>query len=268
MITVLIVAVLALVGSVAANHYLRPRIVDEDDDKGMSVRDLVGPLQTLTILLLAFTLVSASASYGKAENAARGEAHALDHLAEIAEFAPRQQTERLQADAICYARAVRTQEWPEMSDGKGSTAPNVWTKDFRRTFAELKGQPSFGMLVASDNKRSEEREERLVQSSASIANPIFYFLLVALALTIIALGLSLPRRNNRGQLAALIVITALLTTTLIIIRDVDRPFGGIIDVSPTALSDVERQITKDLTAHGAVSDIPCDEDGDRTKKSA
>jgi len=264
-IAVLVVAVLALVGSIAANHYLRPRLVDEDDDKGMSVRDLVGPLQTLTILLLAFTLVSASASYGRAETSARGEAHALDHLAELSEYAPPEQAKRLQADAICYARAVRAKEWPTMVDGQGSPAPSVWTRDFRHTFTELKGQPTFGMLVASDNKRSEEREERLVQSSPSIADPIFWFLLVALALTIIALGLSLPRRNNRGQLTALIIITALLTTTLVIIRDVDRPFGGVIDVRPTAIANVEQQITKDFKeANHKASEIPCDGSGIKT----
>ncbi|MGW5862607.1 bestrophin-like domain [Streptomyces sp. NPDC055239] len=262
MIAVLVVAVLALVGSIVANHYLRPRLVDEDEDKGMSVRDLVGPLQTLTILLLAFTLVSASASYGRAETAARGEAHALDHLAELAEYAPKEQTQRLQSDAICYARAVRTKEWPAMRDGSGSPAPSVWTRDFRHAFTELKGETTFGMLVAADSKRSEAREERLVQSSPSIADPIFWFLLVALALTIIALGLSLPTRNNRGQLTALVIITVLLTTTLVIIRDVDRPFGGFIDVPPTAIANVEQQITKDFkAANHKMADIPCDGSG-------
>ncbi|MFC8589542.1 hypothetical protein ACFUGD_34015 [Streptomyces sp. NPDC057217] len=56
-----------------------------------------------------------------------------------------------------------------------------------------------------------------------------------------AFGIRLPRRNNRGQIITLVVITALLTTTLCIIRDVDRPFGGIINIEPTAVTEIDRQ---------------------------
>ncbi|WP_405496137.1 hypothetical protein [Streptomyces sp. NBC_00096] len=214
MVLVIVVAVLALLAGLAANRYLRPRLLNEDDDTGMAVKDLVGPLLTLTVLLLAFVLVTANGSYGKAEVAARGEARAVDQLVESAEYAPAAQRAEVQADAVCYARAVRTQEWPAMADGHGSAAPSVWSTDLRRVFREVEGKPVFGMLIAADNKRSEEREERLTQATASIPGVILWFLLATLAITVIALGVCLPRRNNRGQLITLVVITALLTTAL------------------------------------------------------
>ncbi|MEU1468285.1 hypothetical protein ABZ434_08675 [Streptomyces sp. NPDC005761] len=263
MVLVIVVAVIALLAGLAANRWLRPRLLSEDDDTGMAVKDLVGPLLTLTVLLLAFVLVTANGSYGKAEVASRGEARALDQLVETAEYAPEAQRARIQADAICYARAVRAKEWPAMSDGHGSSAPSVWSTDFRRTFRALEGEPVFGMLIAADNKRSDEREERLTQASASIPGTIFWFLLATLVITVMALGICLPRRNNRGQLITLTVITALLTTMLIIIRDVDRPFGGIIDVKPTAISEVQRQATRDFLAHHPAGQIPCDDQGRR-----
>lgn len=216
----------------------------------MAVKDLVGPLLTLTVLLLAFVLVTASGSYGKAEVASRGEARALDQLTEIAEYTPVSERERIQADAVCYARAVRAQEWPAMADdGSGSAAPSVWSTDLRHSFRDVEGKPVFGMLIAADNKRADEREERLTQATASIPSAIFWFLLATLTITVVALAVCLPRRNNRGQLIVLTVITALLTTTLCIIRDVDRPFGGVINVEPTAISEVERQATRDFLAH-------------------
>ncbi|MGW6055325.1 bestrophin-like domain [Streptomyces sp. NPDC055189] len=264
MLLVIVVAVLALCAGLAANRFLRPRLLPDDgDDTGMAVKDLVGPLLTLTVLLLAFVLVTASGSYGKAEVAARGEARALDQLTEIAEYTPASERERVQADAICYARAVRTAEWPAMADGRGSDAPNVWSTDVRRSFRDLEGKPVFGMLIAADNKRSDEREERLTQATASIPGTIFWFLLVTLAITVVALAVCLPRKNNRGQLIALTVITALLTTTLCIIRDVDRPFAGIVSVKPTAIAEVERQATRDFLAHHQPADLPCDNDGSR-----
>ncbi|HEY9330137.1 MAG TPA: hypothetical protein VIS09_18185 [Streptomyces sp.] len=263
MVLVIVVAVLALLAGLAANRYLRPRLLNEDDDAGMAVKDLVGPLLTLTVLLLAFVLVTANGSYGKAETAARGEARAVDQLVESAEYAPAAQRAEVQADAVCYARAVRIQEWPAMAYGHGSPAPSVWSTDFRRVFREVEGKPVFGMLTAADNKRSEEREERLTQATASIPSAILWFLLATLAITVIALGICLPRRNNRGQLITLIIITALLTTTLCIIRDVDRPFGGIINVEPTAIAEVERQATRDFTMNHPAADLPCDNQGNR-----
>ncbi|WP_328939289.1 hypothetical protein OG288_37390 [Streptomyces tauricus] len=263
MVLVIVVAVLALLAGLAANRFLRPLLLSEDDDSGMAVKDLVGPLLTLTVLLLAFVLVTANGSYGKAEVASRGEARAVDQLVEAAEYAPAAQRAEIQADATCYARAVRDQEWPAMADGDGSPAPSVWSTDFRRVFREVEGKPVFGMLVAADNKRSEEREERLTQATASIPSAILWFLLATLVITVMALGICLPRRNNRGQVITLIVITALLTTTLCIIRDVDRPFGGIIDVKPTAIAEAERQANRDFLTHHTAADLPCDDEGNR-----
>ncbi|MEU1017418.1 MULTISPECIES: hypothetical protein [unclassified Streptomyces] len=59
------------------------------------------------------------------------------------------------------------------------------------------------------------------------------------------------------------MITALLTTTLCIIRDVDRPFGGIIDVEPTAITEVEHQAQRDFLAHHTAAELPCDAKGNR-----
>ncbi|MER7922914.1 hypothetical protein ABTY96_07205 [Streptomyces sp. NPDC096057] len=261
MILVIVVAVLALLAGLAANRFLRPRLLSEDDDSGMAVKDLVGPLLTLTVLLLAFVLVTANGSYGKAEVSSRGEARALDQLVETAEYAPTAQRAEIQGAAVCYARAVRTQEWPAMADGHGSSAPSVWSTSFRRTFRALEGKSVFGMLVAADNKRSDEREERLTQATASIPSAILWFLLATLAITVIALGTCIPRRNNRGQLITLVVITALLTTTLCIIRDVDRPFGGIINVTPTAIADAEHEATRDFTANHPTTELPCTANG-------
>ncbi|MFI0240386.1 hypothetical protein [Streptomyces sp. NPDC016845] len=263
MVVVIVVAVLALLAGLAANRWLRPRLLSVADDEGMAVKDLVGPMLTLTVLLLAFVLVTASGSYGKAEVASRGEARAVDQLVESAEYAPAEQRSKVQADAVCYARAVSRQEWPAMSDGHGSAAPSVWSTDLRRTFGKLEGKPVFGMLTAADNKRSEERDERLTQATASIPSAIFWFLLVTLIVTVMALGVCLPRKNNRGQLITLAVITALLTTALCIIRDVDRPFGGITSVDSTAITETERQAERDFLAHSSAGEIPCDADGNR-----
>ncbi|MGW6420472.1 hypothetical protein [Streptomyces sp. NPDC055055] len=98
----------------AANRWLRPRPLNVEDDEGIPVRDLVGPLLKTT-LLLSFVLVTLNGSYGKAEVASRGEARAVDQLVEPAEYAPAAGRARVQADAVCYARALACRggrRWP------------------------------------------------------------------------------------------------------------------------------------------------------------
>lgn len=43
----------------------------------------------------------------------------------------------------------------------------------------------------------------------------------------------------------------------------DRPFGGIIDVAPTAITEAERQATRNFLAHHPATDLPCDGNGIR-----
>ncbi|MFE0186606.1 hypothetical protein [Streptomyces sp. NPDC058989] len=233
----------------------------------MSVRDLVGPLLTLTVLLLAFTLVTASSSYKSAEEAVRAEAHAVDNLAEVAEYAPKAQRDRLQADVICYARAVRAHEWPAMADGNSSNVASTWSTDFREAFKGMPEHSSFGMLVSADNQRAKARQDRLAESTPALPSLIFWFLLVTMTVTVIALGLCLPRKNNKAQLSALVLVTALLAATLVITRDAEQPFGGAIDVKSTALADVENQASRPFLAGRSAYHLPCDAQGTRTVSS-
>ncbi|MFJ9420337.1 hypothetical protein ACIRPT_40240 [Streptomyces sp. NPDC101227] len=266
MIIVIVVPVLALLAALAANRFLRPRLVPEDDE-GMNVRDLVGPLLTLTVLLLAFTLVTASSSYKSAQEAVRAEAGAVDNLAEVAEYAPAAQRDRLQVDVICYARAVRAHEWPAMSNGNSSAVASTWSTDFRAAFKTISDHPSFGMLVSADNARAKARQDRLAESTPAVPDLIFWFLLVTLTVTVIALGMCLPRKNNKAQLSALVLVTALLASTLVIIRDAEEPFGGAIDVKSTALADVEVQASRPFLAGRGAHHLPCDAQGKRTLQS-
>ncbi|GHA44895.1 hypothetical protein GCM10010372_51050 [Streptomyces tauricus] len=192
----IVVALLALFAGLAANRWLRPRLLDVVDDEGMAVKDLVGPLLTMTVLLLSFVLVTANGSYGKAESASRGEARALDRS----------------------WRPLNTRRRP---NGPGSRPPPSATA-----------------------ARSASRHGPPWPTAK-----VFWFVLATLVLTVTALGICVPRRKNRGQILTLVVITALLTTALVIIRDVDRPFGGVINITPTAITEAGRQAERDFIAN-------------------
>ncbi|MFK8849949.1 hypothetical protein [Streptomyces sp. Ac-502] len=269
MFVTIVVAVVALILGLIAHHFLR-RHDSEADDVGLSVKDLISPVQTLTVLILAFVLATAAGSYNRAEEAVHTEANAADHLAETAEFLPdAAQRRRVQADVVCYARAVHHYEWPAMTDGHRSPVPSVWTADLRSAFKDIgTDQGAFGMLVGADDTRAKARQARLTESTAAVPAAIYWFMLVLLSITVISLCLCIPRRHNQPQLATLAMVTALLTATLLLVHDAERPFGGAISVGPTAITNVEQQATRDFHADAPGAALPCDDRGAKVKSGA
>ncbi|MET9516472.1 hypothetical protein [Streptomyces sp. NPDC002994] len=261
MITTVVVAGLALVAGVAGHWFLRGRL-EAEETPSLTIRDFVLPLQTLTVFVLAFVLVTASTSNGKADEAVRNEAGVVDHMFEVADYAPSAQRQRLQADVVCYVRAVRAAEWPAMAQGRGSKVPNTWSTDFRAGLRQMgDGASAFGMLVSADKERSEARQTRIAESTPAIPSAVYWLMLAALAFLVITLALCLPRRNTALVTMGLVVLTALLTTVLLVIRDVERPFSGVIQVTPAAMTAVEDDISEDFTEVYGEGRLPCDGQG-------
>lgn len=119
------------------------------------------------------------------------------------------------------------------------------------------------MLISADNERSEARHTRLAESTPTIPMAIYWFLLIALAVTLAAQALSLPRRTNETQVTALVAVAALMVGALLIIRDVERPFSGAISVPPTAISDTADDIGEDYAAAYPAHRLPCDDEGNK-----
>ncbi|WUQ08604.1 hypothetical protein OG259_36560 [Streptomyces sp. NBC_00250] len=114
-ITIVIMAA-ALAAGLFANRLRRRRAEEAAGDEEASISDLISPLETLAVLLVAFVIVVAAESYGTAGTGVGSEAHRVDQLYEVADYAPEPQREGVQGAAVCYARAIMTYEWPAMVD--------------------------------------------------------------------------------------------------------------------------------------------------------
>ncbi|GAA4422860.1 hypothetical protein ACFQV2_32890 [Actinokineospora soli] len=264
MLITIAVAVAALVLGLLANWLVKRRRQVESGEPIM-VSDLVSPMETLAVLLLAFVLVVAAESYSTADEAVRSEANIVDNFFEISEFAPPAAAQKLQAATVCYSRAVLSREWPSMEDGDGmSSAPSAWSTEFRTVFRQLGPEhPLFEILVEADRERSNARSERVMQSVPAIPDVLYWFMLLALAVTVATFAFSLPARGKKLEVTTLVVLTALFTLSLLLIRDVDRPFGGAISVSADTMRDTEADITEDFTTLYGANTLPCDQNGDR-----
>ncbi|MFH8254100.1 bestrophin-like domain [Streptomyces roseolus] len=266
-LTVVIIAAALAVGLFANQVRRRRRAADGGDGEEASVSDLVSPLETLAVLLVAFVIVLAAESYGAASTAVEAEAGRVDQLYEVADYAPEPQRERLQAAAVCYARAIQAVEWPLMADGgEKSPVASVWSSDFRTHFKELahRDDPTFALLVDADDDRSKARQTRISEATPAIPPSVYWFMVVALAATVGAFAFGLPRDRGPSHLTLLCVLAVLFTGSLLLIEDIDTPFSGQIKITSETMAQTAEDISEDYTTDHPDHTLPCDANGNRT----
>ncbi|WP_053720694.1 bestrophin-like domain [Saccharothrix sp. NRRL B-16348] len=264
MLTTIAVAVGALALGLFFNWLLKRRRHLEPGGEPITNSDLTSPMETLAVLLLAFVMVVAAESYSAADEAVRSEAVVVEHLFEFAEFAPEPAARTLQGATVCYTRAVLTHEWSYMEQGTGlSPVPSIWSARFREVLRELgAADPLFETLVNADERRSEARMERIAQSAPAIPEILYWFMVLSLAVTVAAFAFNLPAHRRGVEITTLVVLTVLFTLCLMLIRDVDRPFAGVISVSDGSLRSTEEYITEGYTTRYGEDSVPCEGTGD------
>jgi Protein of unknown function (DUF4239) len=264
---IIVVVVAGLAVGLAAMRFLRRR--QDHGSHGASVIELLAPIQLLAALFIGFVLVEAAKSYSEARAAAASEANIVDNLFETAEYLHQPRRQQLQAAVVCYARAVAGPEWDAMKHGTSSKVPNNWTgakghgirQTLKRLYLEL--EPSSVLLAkinAADSDRGDARRDRLTYATPTIPAAVTTFMLLLASLTLAAMVFSIPRTNNGPQLITVAVVAGLIAMSLLLIRNLDRPFSGVLRLAPSAMQISAQQDGDDYTAayhHPA----PCDNAG-------
>lgn len=157
----LVVVVLAVTAALVYNRLAwRPRQVSgRASHDGVPIAGIIGPLGTLSVLLLVFVLVQTYASWSAAGEAETAEATATLLLFREADLVKDARTRnRLRAAVVCYATSVIRQEWPAMQNKRVSNVPTYWGARIRedgvrltRTTAEKNAGEN---LVARDGERA------------------------------------------------------------------------------------------------------------------
>lgn len=250
----------AVVVALIAGFVLRRFADREVGEPDTTMADLAAQGLTLAILFIAFVLVDASASYTRASAAATAEADVVDHMYELAEFAPEPQRRQLAAATVCYARAILRHEWTAMDRGRSPVA-SEWSTRLRRIFAQLPADSSlFELLVAADSQRSHARRERITEQTTSTPDLVLALMVASLVVSVGAMAFAVPRRRQ-GHASTLVAVTMLLALTILLIEDLERPFTGLASVEPIAITDVAADDSEDYTADYPTVSLPCDETG-------
>ncbi len=236
---VIVLLLLAAVGvGLAANH-----VSGAAKEATEAVQSVLGATTLLAAFIVALVLAGTSESYSAASADAKEEADVVDNLFESAEYADQPYRQALQASAVCYARAVVGPDWETMAaTGKRSPVPRNWTSTgrygLRKTLIEMgEGAKGFGLVQSADQRRSELRNDRLIQANPTVPGVLFGLMVLLIAITLGGLAYSIPREKNRAHIVAVVVVTLLFVGTVLLIDNLDRPFSGLLAQRPTAMQE-------------------------------
>ncbi len=269
MLGLALIVPLALVVGLLANVLLRRRFID-DDTSGPSAASLVGSIDYLGVFFIAFVLAAAASSFSSARNTSAREANVVDNMYESTAYVSQPRIRvGMRSSLVCYARAVAGPEWDAMGRGSTETSPipSTWTgagpHGLRLKLQRLGiGDPAFGMLSGADQSRGDTRRDRLAAAKGNIPSAVFALMLVLVALAIVGYAFVIPRVKRGPQIAVLAIVALALTASLLVIRDLNSPYAGILSVDPTAMNETARQISEDFSeSYGKDRRLPCDDSG-------
>lgn len=260
-----VLVAVALGAGLFANRYVRP--FANSEIQGVKLEALVGPIVTLTVLLLAFTLVTVFASFQRGRQAASDEARKVDYQFEMAGYLKGAERAQLMAATACYAAAVGSYEWETMAEGRTASEMSPWTRALgvgqrAVTAADEDASAVLSGLLTADRDRGEARSRRLTEARPTVPDALQYLLVLVACFAIFALAtFTLPNVRRRVQLGVLSVLALVFVLFLGAMRDLDRPYDGLITVPPTDIERVAGDLAEDYAEEFPDVPLPCDETG-------
>ncbi len=263
-VAALVIVVVVLSGALGllAQRRLVKRVPTESQAsaEGIPLTDLLAPVRILVALVLAFVLVQTFSSYEDASDAANDEAGAVSAEAVAAALLPSPTGPDLVAQLRCYARAVAGPGWASLEATRHTSSISN-DADARVAAAVAQAQEAginetlVAEVVAAERGRAAERRVRLAEAAPSVPGIVTALLIGSVAITVASTAAFADRRIRPSLRWTLLGVTTLIfTASLLVILDLDRPFGGVARINPTAMRAVEEQIG--TTSFGA--NPPCD----------
>ncbi len=265
---VLIVVIDALVAfAIVRLHHEAPRgSWFSDSQRAAAAFAVTG---TIFAVLVGFVFLLAFQSFQNARSSAKDEAIAALGLFSSADrFAIGDQA-HLQADAICYGRAVVSIEWPAMADERTSPVVDGWIASLNEAF---NGVPLHGAAEsdAAQNWYTEidalqqGRQGRLAEAPRVIPTTIWVLLLISgLAVIVFSPLFSDAGERLWAQAALGIAVTTAVAASLLTVNFLDLPYGdheGAIE--PTAMRSALATMSRGLpAATNRALDARCGEAG-------
>ncbi|WP_306321540.1 MULTISPECIES: DUF4239 domain-containing protein [unclassified Streptomyces] len=226
---------------VLVKHRFWPLGPDEEprEDVAEYISMMVGVLYAL---VLGLALVSVWDTHSGAEDHTAAEASAAHQIHLLSAGLAPAQGERVRADIEAYVSHVSDTEWPAMTEGRplGSTGwrllgrvraasqvPADATPSQQATVQETLAQLS--VLDEARRGREADAGERL--------SPMIWFGLIVGGLLTVAFMFMFGVERSFTHVVMVMGLSALIAFTVLLIYQLDGPFGGLMAVDPTPFTN-------------------------------
>jgi hypothetical protein len=212
--------------------------------------DLIGwqlnMLATTHAVILGFMLYTEWTNFVAVKLNIETEAGALQNVYRLAEGLPPETRARIEQLAQAYAAAVVDKDWPDMAAGLIPESSHMVNQAMWRTLMSVHST-SPAEISAQDHALSElsamtqSRRTRVLQSTGRLPVIFWYVLIVGGALTITSVAM-FGSRVLRLHVFQVSSLTLLITLAMLAIADLDRPFGGWVQVDNYAFQRAQHNM--------------------------
>ena len=235
----LILVVGAIVGVVFGLVWLIRRLVPavrEGFDAEVSSQ-LLGVVAALFGLLLAFIVVIAYQNYGDTQSNVSSEADALAAIVRDSDAFRQPDGAHVRAAVGTYVRAVVTDEWPRMHDGKDSARAGAAVGGMYRAIQEVDPKSSRAVAFYDDSVQQlssalEARRNRLDDASGGLPWVIGVLLVVGSTI-IVGYTVLVGSRSFWFHAIGAGAVAIVLGLSLVVLLDLTYPFSGDLSVGPS-----------------------------------
>jgi hypothetical protein len=222
---------------------LAVRLSGFDPAKSLPIHDNITITSILFALMVGFSSAGLWNDWVQARSAVQREALALQNVLTLADGLSPDRAAKVKAGVITYAKAAVEQEWPAMSREIDMDDPLYAVSDSALVslIADLSHEavtpgssPVSAMLLPQIFEARGARLARLTLASAGLSGVQWFALvsLFAMILTVVAL---VYNGHAGTQMLGVNLCAVAVSAAFFVLLAHDRPFKGVISVSPTPL---------------------------------
>jgi hypothetical protein len=219
------------------------RMAGSESAKSLPIQDMVMVTSLMFALMLSFAAAGIWNDWVQARGAVQREALALENVLALADGLSPERAAKVRAGVIAYAKGAAEQEWPAMAEQVDMDDPlfDVSDRALVGVIVELSreaaapGASAVSMMLLPQlfDARSA-RLARLTLASSGLSGVQWFVLVVLMASMLVAVALVYNDRAG-SQVVAMHLCTLACAAAFFVILAHDRPFVGVISVSPRPL---------------------------------
>jgi uncharacterized membrane-anchored protein len=190
----------------------------------------------LYAVMLAFVVIVGWEDLSSARATTYSEADQLANVYWVSRNLPPPQGPAIAGLTVAYAHTVIDIEWPLMNQGESSPKAQAILNQIRdRVFAFQprtgQQQALYEQALTNVNELSAARRDRLASMSETVPEPLWVALIVGGVITV-GFCLLFGLENQAVHIAMVVGIAALITISLLLVKDMQYPYAGDPHIGP------------------------------------